>query len=104
MNYDNNVLSFQLLDKNWQIHCPEDKATDLQKCVRYLDTKVREIASHGKIIANEKLLVMAAVNVIYDIISQQNQKDLYIDSLSSRIRELQNKLSKNHPQQSEMEL
>lgn len=104
MTQDNNILSFQLLDKTWQIRCPEDKVQDLQKCARYLDNKMREISSTAKIMGSERVIVMAAINVIYDMLLQQSQKDIYIDSLSSRVRELQNKLSQNEPHTQQMDV
>lgn len=89
MQNDLETLSIQLLDKTWQIRCPADKTHDLQKSARYLDEKMREVSKHGKKSA-EHIAIMAAINAIYELFSQQTQKDLYIESLSSRIRELQN--------------
>jgi cell division protein ZapA len=89
MQNEPQTLSIQLLDKTWQIRCPADKTHELQKCARYLDTKMHEIAEQGKK-TSEHIAVMAAINAIYELFSQQTQKDLYIESLSSRIRELQN--------------
>ena len=90
---DTNNITIQLLEKTWEVRCPEDKKHELQKCARYLDSKMREIIGSGKLMGNEQVIVMAAINVIYDLLQQQGQKDLYIDSLSSRVRELQNKIS-----------
>lgn len=89
------TLSIQLLDRTWQIRCPADKAHELQKCARYLDSKMREVSEHGKKSA-EHIAVMAAINAIYELFGQQTQKDLYIESLSSRIRELQNNNTHNN--------
>lgn len=89
MQQEPNTLSIQLLDKTWQLRCPADKAHELQKCARYLDEKMREVATQGKK-SPEHIAIMAAINAIYELFNQQNQKDLYIESLSSRIRELQN--------------
>jgi cell division protein ZapA len=95
MQKDADILSIQLLDKTWQVRCPAEKAHELQKCARYLDGKMREVAAHGKK-SPEHTIIMAALNAIHELFSQQTQKDLYIESLSSRIRELQNsQTSKN---------
>lgn len=94
MSNELHTLSFQLLDKLWQIRCPENRAYDLQKCALLLDNKMREIVNSGKVAGVERVAVMAAINAIYDLIVQQNQKDLYIESLSSHIRELQGQLAK----------
>ncbi len=94
MSQEMQTLSFQLLDKTWQIRCLENQTTDLQRCAHILNTKMHEIATGGKIKGSEQIAVMAAINAIYDLQVQQNQKDLYIESLSSRIRELQNQMAK----------
>ena len=94
MSQELQTLSVQLLDKTWQIRCLENQIQDLQKCAQILNSKMHEIAATNKINGNERIAVMAAINAIYDLHAQQSQKDLYIESLSSRIRELQNQLAK----------
>ena len=89
MSHEHNLITIQLLDKIIQIRCPEEKAADLHKSARYLDQKMKEIANSGKALSQERIVLMAAIHSIYELLEQQNQKDLYIDSLSSRIRELQ---------------
>jgi cell division protein ZapA (FtsZ GTPase activity inhibitor) len=95
MNNDTQTISIQLLNKSHQIRCSSDKSVALQKSAQYFDTKLREIASSFKTHNNENILIMAAIQAIHDLFTSQNQKDLYIESLSSHIRELQNKLSQH---------
>lgn len=94
MTEEMQTLSIQLLDKTWQVRCLENQAQDLQKCAHILNNKMREVAANGNTKGNERIAVLAAIHAIYDLYMQQSQKDLYIDSLSSRIRELQNQLAK----------
>lgn len=94
MSQELHTLSIQLLEKTWQIRCPESHAQDLKKCALHLDSKMREITASGKVMGNERVAVMAAINAIHDLMIQQSQKDLYIESLSSHIRELQAQLAK----------
>lgn len=103
MSHEHNLISIQLLDKIIQIRCPEEKAVELQKSARYLDQKMREISNSGRALSQERIVLMAAIHAIYELLEQQNQKDLYIDSLSSRIRELQ-KNNKVMPQNHELEV
>jgi cell division protein ZapA len=87
------TLAVQLLDKTCQIRCPADKAADLQKSAQYLDKKMREINNNNKTLGTENMMIMAAIHAIYDLLAQQSQKDLYIESLSIHVRELQSRLS-----------
>lgn len=91
MSNDANTITIQLLDKTLQVRCPADKAVELQKCAILLDTKMREVAA-SKTASGDRLMVLAALNAVHELFLQQNQKDLYIESLSSHIRELQNKI------------
>ena len=94
MNQDTHTLSIQILDKTWQIRCQESQVQDLKKCAAILNSKMQEITANGKTAGLERITVLAAINAIYELQMQQSQKDLYIESLSSRIRELQNQLAK----------
>jgi cell division protein ZapA len=92
MSHEHQTLSIQLLDKTWQIRCPNEKAHDLLKSAHFLDEKMHEIANQSKPMSHDRLTIIAAIQAIYELMAQQSQKDIYIDSLSSRIRELQNKM------------
>lgn len=93
MNQDMQTITIEILNKTLQARCAPDKAQDLQKAAKQLDAKLREINDNGKAMNEERMIIMAAIQVIYDLMMQHNQKDIYIDSLSSRVRELQNKIT-----------
>lgn len=93
MNQDMQTITIEILNKTFQARCEPDKALDLQKAAKSLDAKLREIQENGKAMNEERMIIMAAIQVIYDLMMQHNQKDIYIDSLSSRVRELQNKIT-----------
>ena len=93
MSSESQTITIQLLNKTHQIRCPTDEAAALQKAAHYFDSKLREISQTAKVHHPENLLIMAAIQAIHDLFASQSQKDLYIESLSSHIRELQNKLS-----------
>jgi len=94
MSQEMQSLTLQLLDQTLQIRCPENQAKDIQASAQLLNAKMLEINLQGKTNGNERLVIMAAINAIYDLRKQQEQKDLYIESLGSRIRELQAQLNK----------
>lgn len=89
MTNETPILSIQLFDKTWQIRCPAEKAPELKKAAHYLDGKMREIVDQNRLLGTERVLIMSALSAIHELMAQQAQKDLYIESLGSRIRELQ---------------
>ena len=57
----------KILDKEYQVACPPDEQTGLLEAARYLDQKMRQIRSSGKIIGLERIAVMAALNISYEL-------------------------------------
>lgn len=92
MSDKDKVLDVQLLDRKFQVKCANDQAEALQHASYYLDSKMREIRDSGKAVGNEKIAVMAALNLAYELSTVQRQKDLYLDTMGRRIRDLQTKI------------
>jgi len=92
MNNNNQLLDIQLLDRKLQLKAPHDRVADLQQAAYYLNCKMREISDSGTATGNERIALMAALNIAYELISTKKQKDSYLDSLNSRIAALQDKV------------
>ena len=92
MSNSNQILDIQLLDRKLQLKVPTDRVAHLQQAAYYLDSKMREISDTGTATGNERIALMAALNISYELISANKQKDSYLDSLGSRITALQDKV------------
>jgi len=62
------TLSVNILDRDYQVSCPESEQQSLLKSARYLDEKMREIRSKGSVVGNDRIAVMAALNVSYELL------------------------------------
>lgn len=62
-----NTLEVKILDKDYLVSCPDDKQPDLRNAAHHLDTKMREIKASGKIHGTERIAVMAALNITYEL-------------------------------------
>jgi cell division protein ZapA len=51
-----------------------------------------EIRDHGHVVGIDRIAVLAALNIAYDMLVLKKQKQAYIDGLSERIFELQEKI------------
>ncbi len=77
MTETNPPIKVQILGKEYPIACPEDEQHDLLVAARYLDEKMRQIRSGGRVIGAERIAVMAALNITHELIqSQQHNKRL----------------------------
>ena len=75
MSSSNNV-TVQILDKEYSIICPQEERSNLVSAARYLDGKMREIRSSGKVVGADRIAVMAALNITHDLLHRQERPDV----------------------------
>jgi cell division protein ZapA len=92
MNARHEVLTIQLLNRSMQLKTTPEKAEELQKAGNILNAKMHEIQDKKLTTGNERIALMAALELAYELVATKKQKDLYLDSLSSRIQELQHRI------------
>ena len=68
-----NTVSVKILDKEYQVACPEDQEADLLVSAKYLDKQMRDIRDTGKVIGLERIAVMAALNISYELLQSTEQ-------------------------------
>jgi cell division protein ZapA len=86
-----NSITVQILDKEYSIICPQEERTNLVSAARYLDGKMREIRSSGKVIGADRIAVMAALNITHDLLHKQElppAKAQAIGANSEQVRDL----------------
>ncbi len=71
-----NSVTVQILDKEYSIICPPEERSNLVSAARYLDGKMREIRSSGKVIGADRIAVMAALNITHDLLHNQERPDV----------------------------
>ena len=63
-----NTVSVHILDKEYQVACPEEQQAELIISARYLDKQMRAIRDSGKVIGLERIAVMAALNISHELL------------------------------------
>ncbi|MCL4105969.1 UNVERIFIED_CONTAM: hypothetical protein GTU68_058275 [Idotea baltica] len=63
-----NTVTVKILDKEYQVACPEEQQTELIVSARYLDKQMRAIRDSGKVIGLERIAVMAALNISHELL------------------------------------
>ena len=61
------TVTLGILDKQYQIACKAEEQADLISAAQYLDKQMRSIRSNGKTVGLERIAVMAAINVSYEL-------------------------------------
>ncbi|TCK06035.1 cell division protein ZapA [Marinobacterium mangrovicola] len=89
MSKDARTVTVKLLDKEYTISCPDGAEAELLASADYLDSKMREIKSSGKIVGLERIAVMAALNVSHELIKSnadsRRNLEMQLKRLGSKI-------------------
>jgi cell division protein ZapA len=72
-----------ILDKEYQVACPAEQKAALRDSARYLDEQMRKVKQGGKIIGSERIAVMSALNISYELLVNEGNVS-NPDSVSSR--------------------
>jgi len=63
-----NTVTVKILDKEYQVACPPEQEAELITSAKYLDKQMRGIRDTGKVIGLERIAVMAALNISYELL------------------------------------
>jgi cell division protein ZapA len=65
------TVTVKILDKEYQVSCPEDEVDALTSSARYLDENMRTIRDTGKVFGLDRIAVMAALNITNEYINNR---------------------------------
>lgn len=83
-----NTVTLQILDKEYRIACPPEERDNLESAARYLNDRMREIRSSGKVIGADRIAVMAALNITHELLHKQQQLTREATAQQHQVRDL----------------
>ena len=92
MSQSARTVTVRLLDKEYTISCPDGAEAELLASADYLDARMREIKSSGKIVGLERIAVMAALNMSHELIKSREQNR---QTVEMQLRRLGNKIDRS---------
>jgi cell division protein ZapA len=75
MSTDTQTVTVKILDKEYQVACPENEQKALLDSASHLDRQMRLIRQSGKVIGVERIAVMAALNITHEMLQQTERAD-----------------------------
>ncbi len=85
-------IAIDILGKSYSIRCSDSEAVLLQQAAKHVDKEMRGIKESGKAVNLDKLAIMTALNMAYQWLVLQREKDNSMQSINQRIEELREKL------------
>ncbi len=89
-----NTCKINILDKNYVINCGSSEKDMLLKSVDFLNKRIKDTRSSGSISGGEKIVVMTALNIVYDYLSSKNGAKSETETQISDNRQIEKKLHK----------
>jgi len=72
MNQKSKTLDVTIMGRTYKVACSEEERNALLSAVAYLDRKMSEIRSAGRVASAERIAVMAALNITHELLSSRN--------------------------------
>jgi cell division protein ZapA len=66
---DKGAVTISLLGREFRVGCPEGEEKQLLASVDYLNRKLKEVRDTGKVVGNERIAIMAALNIAHEYMS-----------------------------------
>lgn len=63
-----------VMGREFRVAAPEGEDKQLLASVDYLNRKMREIKDTGKVVGNERIAIMAALNIAHELLSSKSGK------------------------------
>lgn len=67
-------MAIQILGREFRVACPEGEEKQLQASVDFLNRRMKELRDTGKIVGNERIAVMAALNIAHEFLAHKPGK------------------------------
>lgn len=82
------TVSVKILEKEYQVSCPDEEVDELAASARYLDAQMRAIRDSGKVLGLDRMAVMAALNISHDLLRTRNEQAGQSNALTRRTHDL----------------
>lgn len=92
MSINDDSISVEVLGKSYKVKCPIDRVTELRQAASYVDKEMRQIRDSGKVIGLERIAIITALNVAYQLLNSEQKENKDIDSMSKRIADIQRRI------------
>ncbi|PJO79239.1 cell division protein ZapA [Neisseria brasiliensis] len=87
-------VNLDIMNVNLTINTPSEEKDTLIQAVEMLNKKSEAIKENGRIVGTDKIVVMAALNVVHDLLKVSLKDDLAIGEFQRKITDMNNACQK----------
>ena len=88
------TVKVKILDREFQVACPEDEVDELNVSAQELDKRMRTTQSSVNIVGLERIAIMTALNITHEYLGIKGKGDEVEGLADGKLAELTKRLSK----------
>jgi cell division protein ZapA len=97
-------VSVRIMEKEYVIACPYEERSALLDSAEFLNSRMREIRDSGKVVGLDRIAVMAALNLVNELL-QLRQREAQLESeLAGRVRSMRERVESSLEKSQQLEL
>ena len=97
-------VSVRIMDKEYVVACPYEERSALLDSAEFLNARMREIRDSGKVVGLDRVAVMAALNLVHELL-QLKQREAQLESeLTGRVRSMRERVESSLEKSQQLEL
>ncbi|WP_196139840.1 cell division protein ZapA [Aliikangiella sp. G2MR2-5] len=97
-------VTVYILGNEFHVSSPPEQAEKLEKAAKELDKRMREIKAGGRIVGMDRIAVMAALNLAFELLHGESGQSDLSTSIDQRIKQLQKDIDSKLASSAQMEL
>jgi cell division protein ZapA len=92
MTTDTSRVTVRILEKEYHVSCPPEERAALLDSAEYLNRKMREIRDSGKVVGLDRIAVMAALNIVNELLQSRGRDEGVESDLAVRIKAMRERV------------
>lgn len=96
-------VSIEIMDKIYQVKCPQEDVHSLQHAAQYLEEKMLVMRQTGTL-SVERIAIITALNIVHQLLMTEQQKNHHFQSINQRLHDLHLKIDQAIAENAQMEL
>jgi cell division protein ZapA len=92
MTADVSRVSVRILEKEYHVSCPLEERAALLDSAEYLNSRMREIRDSGKVVGLDRIAVMAALNIVNELLQSRGRDQGAESDLALRVKAMRERV------------
>jgi len=95
-------LQITLMGRQYRVACAQEEQEGLLKAVEFLNRKMQEVRDNGKVIGQERIAIMAALNIAHEFLTTKVGGGFDMAEIKRRMASMETVLDRAMSEQNEL--